>query len=380
MNRDTDGNLPLILSPIAGGVPQGEDPRLNVSPASPYFQLRDARSDARAAERRGDYDDNEQADALRHWGRVKDLAFQILETVGKDIEVAAWLIEAMVRLEGLSGLAVSNQLMYGIFTEFWPHCYPSLDEDGVTARLSALAGLNGVSSEGTLIQALRKLELYRRADGTPFLFWQYEQSEEVEGIGDPVRKQQRLAAGVVPFVTVEEEAVRFGQASLMDIYRGSQEALSHWYALDAAMVERLGENAPSVARVTGLLEKLARIASRYASVGLKEDRADQAQTVFVPDTAPESVSLVETQPVNVRMSKSPEPTREGMLQQLIVVAKYFEKHEPQAPLADTLYEAVRRARLSWNDLLIELVDDDVARTAILSRLGIAASPSEGKEK
>ena len=105
MTSNPDGILPSVLSPVAGEFPQGNDPRLNVSPTSPYFQLRDARSDARAAERRGEYDENENSEALRHWGKVKELSLEILQTVGKDVEVAAWLMEAMIRLEGLNGLA-----------------------------------------------------------------------------------------------------------------------------------------------------------------------------------------------------------------------------------------------------------------------------------
>ncbi|MCH4092632.1 type VI secretion system protein TssA [Acetobacter sp.] len=382
MISDVENILPLVLGPIAEGPPQGVDPRLNVSPSSPYFQLRDARSDARAAERRGEYDDTENVEALRHWTRVKDFAVQILHTVGKDVEVAAWLMEAMIRLGGLHGLAVGIQATYDIFTEFWPDFYPSPDEDGVEARFSALAGLNGVSADGTLIQALRKLELYRRSDGAPFLFWQYEQSEEVEGIGDSARKKQRLEAGVVPFAGVEEEASRFGQTSLTELYRSSRDALRQWRALDAVMTDRLGKEAPSTARVTALLEKLARIASRYVSV-TEEDAPETMpeETVVetsMTETTPEAAAPAVTPPAGGKRSERPEPTREEMLQQLIVVAKYFEKHEPQSPLAETLYEAVRRARLSWNDLLVELVDDPTARAAILSRLGIT-TPSSSQE-
>ncbi|AQS83485.1 MAG: type VI secretion system protein TssA [Acetobacter aceti] len=374
MISDADNLLTLILSPIAGGLSQGTDPRLNVSPASPYFQLRDARSDARAAERRGEYEDSENSEALRHWGRVKDFAVQILHTVGKDVEVAAWLTEAMVRLAGLDGLAVSIEATYGLFTAFWPDFYPSTDEDGVEARFSALAGLNGISSDGTLIQALRKLELYRRADGTPFLFWQYEQSEEVEGIGDTVRKKQRLDAGVVPFPELESDAARFGQVSLAEVYRSSQRALKHWKALDAIMTERLGVDAPPTARVTALLEKLSRIAARYVTAASEKGASESTGETAMTEEIVEAGIASETRSMNVRTSEQAEPTREEMLQNLITVAKYFEKHEPQSPLAETLYEAVRRARLSWNDLLSELVDDPAARTAILSRLGITVAP------
>ena len=160
----------------------------------------------------------------------------------------------------------------------------------------------------------------------------------------------------------------------MGIYRNSQEALKHWLAFNAAMTERLENDAPPSARVTAVLEKLGKVASRYVSVASENgNRSD------MPETAEESRAPAEDVPAAREMPRSVEPTREDMLQQLVHVAQYFEKHEPQSPLAKTLYEAVRRARLSWTDLLAELVDDAAARTAILSRLGITAGTSSSKD-
>jgi type VI secretion system protein ImpA len=54
------------------------------------------------------------------------------------------------------------------------------------------------------------------------------------------------------------------------------------------------------------------------------------------------------------------------------IAEYFRKTEPQSPLAYTIDDAIRRGRMSWPDLLAELVNDDTTRRAILVSLGIKA--------
>jgi type VI secretion system protein ImpA len=63
-------------------------------------------------------------------------------------------------------------------------------------------------------------------------------------------------------------------------------------------------------------------------------------------------------------------TREDMLKELGRIADYFRRTEPHSPLAYTLEEAVRRGRLTWPELLEEVVPDSGVRGAILVMLGI----------
>jgi type VI secretion system protein ImpA len=59
-----------------------------------------------------------------------------------------------------------------------------------------------------------------------------------------------------------------------------------------------------------------------------------------------------------------------VLRDLVEIADYFRRTEPNSPLSYTLQDAVRRARLSWPELLAELVADEKARDSILNSLGI----------
>ena len=63
-------------------------------------------------------------------------------------------------------------------------------------------------------------------------------------------------------------------------------------------------------------------------------------------------------------------TREDMLRHLVRIADFFRRTEPHSPLAYTLDDAVRRGRLTWPDLLAEIVPDENARRNMLIQLGI----------
>ena len=92
-----------ILAPLAGEQPTGVDLREDYAPNSIYFRLRDARAGARDAERQAETEGGDEGlPAL--WRPVATLAISALKSNSKDLEVATWLTEALVRIAGLRGL------------------------------------------------------------------------------------------------------------------------------------------------------------------------------------------------------------------------------------------------------------------------------------
>src|SRR5262249_34830384 len=83
--------------------PQGIDLREDFSSTSPYNRLRDARSEARDAERGQDAGDADARDPAPLWRTVRELAVKTLAEASKDLEVAAWATQALVRRPGLGG-------------------------------------------------------------------------------------------------------------------------------------------------------------------------------------------------------------------------------------------------------------------------------------
>ena len=61
---------------------------------------------------------------------------------------------------------------------------------------------------------------------------------------------------------------------------------------------------------------------------------------------------------------------EDAIRQLEDIANFFRKTEPHSPLAFTLDDAVRRARLPLPELLAEVLPDYSARRMLLTALGI----------
>ena len=207
-------DLEALLAPIPGDAPQGTDIREDFSASAPYNRLRDARSEARDAERGQDAAgaDQEVRDPAPHWRAVRELALKTLTETTKDLEVAAWMTEALVRSQGLAGLAAGAQVIGGLAERYWDGLFPLPDEDGMETRVSPVTGLNGRDGNGSLMQPLYKLVLFRRQDGTPVAVYQYQQIEKlgtldarpqpkprgVRSLGDgSARRRQRCVRGTV---------------------------------------------------------------------------------------------------------------------------------------------------------------------------------------
>lgn len=365
-------DMEALLAPIEGEAPAGVDLREDFSPQSLYFRMRDARAEARAAERAADANPGEDSGMPPQWRQVRDLAISALGAKTKDLEIAAWLTESLVRTDGLRGLAAGAHLIAGLAEALWDNnLYPMPDEDGIETRVAPVSGLNGAGGGGTLDQPLRKLPLFTRPDGDTLYYWQYEQAEELKKITDPARIKQRLAAGTLPLDQVETEARAAGGAHFAALRKAARAAAAEWQRMGEVLDARAGADGPPTSQVRELIASLLALTERYAPPEVEEAGGEAA--------AGDDAAAAEAGAAPGQMVPRPAHaavSREDMLKELARISEFFRKTEPQSPIAYTLEEAIRRGRMTWPDLLAELVSDTGQRDAILMQLGIRPPSAE----
>ncbi len=111
-----------LLEPIAGANPAGAS--LRYEPV--YDQIRQARTEEEDLPTGAFEHELKSAD----YALVVRLATEALARRSKDLQLAAWLTEALLKRDGLPGLTQGLQLLRSLVDGFWEHLYPELDEDG----------------------------------------------------------------------------------------------------------------------------------------------------------------------------------------------------------------------------------------------------------
>jgi len=357
-----------ILAPLAGDQPTGVDLRLDFAPTSVYFRLRDARAQARDAERQADTEGSDEGLAAL-WKPVATMAISALKASSKDLEVATWLTEALVRTAGLRGLMAGAAVLGGLVERHWDGVFPVPEEGDMEGRVAAVAGLSGQGTDGTLMQPLRKVALFRRPDGSPFSIWQYQAALELSGITDPARRAQRVDSGVLPFEEVEKEARMAGAAHWAAQRELNAKTLAAWKEMERAFDEKAGDASPAGNRVRELLEFVAETCGRFAPSEAADGAAEMTS-----ETAPAGDAAA-----GVLVTPGSITGREQALRQLTEIAAWFKRNEPSSPIGFTLDEAVRRARLGWPELVAELVADEAARHSLLTSAGIKPPSTETQQ-
>ena len=357
-------DIDALLAPIPGDSPVGMDIRADSSPSSLYYRAKDARVAARTAERAAF---EGEAPLPAEWDEVIATGTEILAKHTKDLEVAAWMTEALVRVHGFAGLRDGLRLIDGLVGAFWNGLFPLPDEDGVETRVGPVTGLNGEGGEGTLILPIRMRPLTQGSDHA-FALWQFEQASELERLGDSERRKAKIAAGALTMdafmASVAETAPEWFRQLLDDV----AEARVALLAMAAAFEPVAGADAPPVGKVRDMLDAVAD-AVRFSAA----DRL--ALGTIAP---PPATDEVPTRAGNesgsgaaaARARTEGYSSRDEAMADLLRIAAFFRQHEPHSPMSYTLEEAVRRGRLSLPELLADLLSDEAARRMFLTSAGI----------
>src|SRR5215813_4925406 len=227
-----------LLAPITGDKPTGVDLRADGNPTSVYYKLKDARFAARAKERDLEADPAAAAAApelLPEWRTILDGAPTILSEQSKDLEIAAWLIEALARRNGFAGLRDGFHLARGLIEKYWDGLYPVPDEDGIAAKVAPLTALNGEGADGTLIQPLRRIPLTEGKDPGPFATWHYEQARTVATVTDEKAKAWHAKVGTATMDQIESSRRATRPKFFVELVEDGKQCQQEFAALTAAV-------------------------------------------------------------------------------------------------------------------------------------------------
>ena len=119
-----------ILNPIPGDNPSGQNLRF----APLYDKIKEARREDDELNQGAWQYERKVAD----WVTVVKLAQDAIATQSKDLQLAAWLCEGLLRKEGMGGFREGLGLCKDLMERFWDTLYPALDEGDAEERAAPL--------------------------------------------------------------------------------------------------------------------------------------------------------------------------------------------------------------------------------------------------
>jgi len=358
-------NLESLLQPISEENPTGVDLRSDMSPTSTYNVLKDARNNARAAERNNVFDASDTT-ALSYWKKIDDLAPKATQQQTKDLEICSWYIEASVRIRGFEGLLLGFRVLRGLIEQYWDKLYPMPDEDGIETRIFSITGLNGEGAEGVLIAPIRNVPITHNSSGADFTYWQYKQAVDIQKISDDRAKQERISAAGFSFADIQRAVNDTSDVDYLELKSFINECINEYRAISTQLDTLCGKDSPPTRNIITVLEDcMAAVNHLY-----------QGRAIVEPTDATEMNTETGAATGNVAagvMTGGSIKSRDQAFQLILEVSAYFRRTEPHSPVSYVLEKAVKWGRMPLDQLIPELIADGHALEQYRNLTGIVNS-------
>ncbi len=277
-------DIDSIMTPIPGENPAGEDLR--------YTEVYDSIKEARRADDDFDLGDWSHEIKTSDWNEVIRLSVEALTQKTKDLQIAAWLTEALTKEQGFEGLSVGLKIIAGFLETFWDHLYPEIDEGDLDYRVGPLEFLNK-----NLWLAIKEIPVTDSKVTTGYSWLKWEESRQVgydkdilNQYGDvdehkKARRDEMLAEGKLKaddFDLAVAASSRDFYEKLKDLIDLCQEEFEH---LDNVVDEKFGKEAPRLSEIKGAISDCNVLITKI----LKEKKALEPE----PETSDQDSSETE---------------------------------------------------------------------------------------
>jgi type VI secretion system protein ImpA len=338
-----------LLNPIEGPNPSGANLRYNPV----YDKIKEARREEDQPPPGMTERDRKTADN----SLVIRLTIDTLTTKTKDLQLAAWLTEALLKQKGFGGLRDGLAVCHGLVEKFWDTVYPEIEDGDVQARGAPLGFI------GTKLEI--PLKLIPVVEKAKYGFLDHQQSREVgyedQAKSDDAKKKRTLAikeGKVAPEVfdtAFEDTPKKFYAQAEKDLDACLQLVRQLQESCDPKFVEE----GPSFGPLRTALE-----ATRHLIHGFlqkkREKEPDPVEQIAVQPGAEGGVAGDAAATGQVRVgvlitveTSSEPPDRVEAIAKIAEAAAFLRRREPKSPASYLMLRGLR-----WGELraAVDLAD------------------------
>lgn len=364
-------DLDLLLQPISGENPSGDDVRYS----GIYDQIREARRADIEGLDMGDWKTEvKQAD----FRLVIDLAVPSLTSSSKDLQIAAWLGEALTRTYGFAGLRDSFKLMSGLITNFWDTLHPEIEDGDEEARA------NAISWADREYAAAAKFAKITGGTGFNYRDWEMAQTlvlpDNLESMMVTEQEAARAdlakaeADGKVTNDRWHRDVAETRRAFIENVNLLIEECWTAFADLNRAIDEKFDRNqAPAMTEFRKGLDNIHQQVKKI----LEMKRAEEPDPVDFEETAEGEGSESGSSGSSGGRSGGAVNNRRDALARLAEIAAFFQATEPHSPVSYLVQRAVKWGNMPLDSWLQEVIKDESVLYNLRETLGVTGQQGDG---
>jgi type VI secretion system protein ImpA len=319
---------------------------------------------------------------MSEWLAVKEQGEKLLRETSKDLEVAALMVSAAVRTDGLPGLVSGLELVAELVDRYWPEMFataqaaaqneqPPPDDEAIATDMLRLLD----QWKEVLPGPIARIPITEGSDAGSYALWQYEQAVAAEKLS-PEEREKRKAVTVGRISQSASQTARRDGNYFPNLCAQLEEAGKQADRVEAAFQTHLSNG------LVGLGPSLTRVKERLDDI--KRCLAHVAKDYLVPAGQPASGTSqnAASTPSGNAAAAGPagEPqNRDEAFRQLSQIADFFARTEPLSLLAEQIRQVVKRGRSSPEKYYAQLIDNEDTLRQFFRLVGIQPSSEESED-
>jgi type VI secretion system protein ImpA len=364
-----------ILAPIPGDNPGGIDLRYD-NKLLIFDKIKEARrQDDDLAQ--GEWQTERKT---ANWPLVVKLAQDAIATTSKDLQLAAYLTEALLQTERFPGLRLGLELTFRMLTEFWDTAYPVIEEDDRELRARPLAWIGSMLDlpirSTPIVAAGYSLIAYKdsRAIG-------YEDQAKTDK--DRKARSAMLESGKIAPEVFDKAFEETPKAFYVQAEKDLDACLEIVRKLDAFCDEKLGDDSPGFTKLNSALADVRHTVHQLLEKK-REKEPDPVEEV-PPEANGEGALPGDGEPgantsgaVSSSLTAEPADRRQAVAA-IVAAAAFLRRKEPLSPAPYLLLRGLRWGELRSAENLTQSTLLDAPPTELrqqIKRLALAKKWAE----
>jgi type VI secretion system protein ImpA len=348
-------NLDALLAPISEEKPSGEYMR--------YSGIYDEISEARRSDKDVPQGDWQTELKIADYRKVIGLAVPALEKESKDLQISAWLSEALVKEHGFIGLRDCLRLVAGLQERFWETLYPEIDEGDMEGRANAIAWMELQTSYALRQAKITGYQGYSSLDfddskkyDIPDNLASLDSTEQARynALRDEAEKENRVTANKWRAEIAQTRRQFYEELNFL-----FDECWAAYNDVNRVIEEKFDRNqAPGMNNLKKALDDVHSLVKKF----LEDKRAEEPDEITEEATGAEAgangdgAAAGNGKGAGVMSASGAIQNRQDALKRLGDISEFFRKTEPHSPISYILQRAVK-----WGNMPLELWLQDVIK-------------------